>query len=330
MKLFSIVFTLFLIAQTGASVAQSFETEVLRAEKFSGTINRTGKLDFRRTLSLSFKSSGYLTLLNVDEGQYFHKGQLLASLDITELKEAKNSLYAQLMQAKREVKRMSQLMENKLASERELDNAITQVETIRAGYQVAYYNLEKAQINAPFAGVVLARKTELGELQSPGQEVLKIAKLEWVVKVELTGQEVSQIQLNQKVSVSLNTIGIVEGIISKIPATSNANSNLFTIEVLLPKIDSTATMIAGQLAGVSISFDSELFVYRLPISALTGINEHGHALVIAQLQGSETFNKESFEVFQLDNDFLYLKAERNDDPLEIMTHGWQQYSDGGK
>ncbi len=330
MKLFSILLTLILTVLANPSSARSYDSEVINAELYRDTIQRTGKLDYRRTLSLSFKSSGYLTLLNVDEGEQFTKGQLLASLDITELKEAKNSLYAQLMQAKREVKRLSQLMENKLASERELDNAITQVETIRSAYQVSYYNLEKAQLYAPFSGVVLARKTELGELQSPGKQVLEIAKREWVVKVALTGKEVSHVKLQQKVSVSLNNIGIVEGAISKIPATATGDSNLFTIEVLLPKINSTSTMIAGQLAKVTINFDSETFVYRLPIAALVGVDDDGEALVIAQSKGNATFEQHSFQVIQLGNDFVYLKAHRDDAPLEIITNGWQNYTIGGE
>lgn len=329
MKLFSIVFTLLLLPGLNQLSAQNYDTEILHVERYSDTIKRTGKLDYRRTISLSFKSSGYLTLLNVEEGQQFSKGQLLASLDITELQEAKNSLYAQLMQAKREVKRMTQLIENKLASERELDNAITQVETIRSAYQVAYYNLDKAQIYAPFTGVVLARKAELGELQSPGKEVLEIAKLEWVVKVELTGQEVSQIKLNQKVTVALNNIGTVEGVISKIPATANGISNLFTIEVLLPKIDSTSTMVAGQLAAVSIYFDSESFVYRLPISALVGVDEQGQAIVVSQTQQASDYSQNNYEIMKLGNDFVYLKADENDSSLRIITTGWQDYSQGG-
>jgi len=330
MKLFSIVIVLLIISTVTSLSAQSYDTEVIRAERYSDIIERTGKLDYKRTSSLSFKSSGYLTLLNVDEGERFNKGQLLASLDITELKEAKNSYYAQLMQAKREVKRISQLIDNKLASERELDQAITQVETIRSAYKVSYYNLEKAQMYAPFSGVVLSRNTELGELQNPGKEVLEIAKLEWVVKVALTGREASQVKLEQKVTVSLSNIGIVEGLISKIPVISNANGNLFTIEILLPKVDSASSMIAGQLVGVTITFDRGQLVYRLPISALVGVDEQGRALVIAQSQQTPTFKQQSFEVFQLDNDFVYLKPSRHDEPLEIITNGWQNHSFGGQ
>jgi RND family efflux transporter MFP subunit len=329
MKLFSILFTLSFILMAKPSLAQSYDTEVISAQLYSGTIQRTGKLDFKRTLNLAFKSSGYLTLLSVDEGERFKKGQLLASLDITELKEHKASNYAQFTQAKREVKRISRLMDKKLASERELDIANTQVETTKAAYQVANYNLEKAQIYAPFSGVVLARNTELGEFQSPGNQALKVAKLDWVVKVALTGQEISQVRLDQKVSVTLSHTVIVGGVISKIPAIASGSSNLFVIEVLLPKSEITAGIIAGQLAGVSIAFDSEQFVYRLPIAALVTVDDQGKAIVIAQLQDNSAFKKHSFEVFQVDNDYVYLKVDRNDSPLTIVTKGWQNYSEGG-
>lgn len=330
MKQLFTAFILLLTLFSSQAISQSYDTEVVVAELYSDTINRTGKLDYKRTLNLSFKNGGYLALLNVDEGEKFNKGQLLASLDITELKEDKNANYAQLLQAKREVKRISRLMEEKMASERDLDNAITAVETTRAAYQVSYYNLEKAQLYAPFSGIVLARNTELGELQSPGQEVLKVAKLEWVIKVALTGQEVSQVRLQQNVKVSLNHIGVVNGVVSKVPAIADGDSNLFIIEVLLPDTVSNVGMVAGQLAGVSIAFESDNFVYRLPISALVAVDEQGHAIVVAQELGKSAFSKQRFEISQLDNDYVYLKAARIGADLKIMTKGWQNFSESGK
>ena len=73
-------------------------------------------------------------------------------------------------------------------------------------------------------------------------------------------------------------------------------------------------MIAGQLASVSIDFESEAFVYRLPIAALVAVDDEGKAIVVAQSQGTD-FKQYSFEVFQLDNDYVYLKANRNDESI---------------
>ena len=311
-----------------SSFSQSYDLEQVIVEPYADTIKRTGKLDFKRTLNLSFKSSGYLTKLSVDEGQYFEKGLLIASLDTTELRQNKNSTYAQLLQAKREVNRQRELLKNELSSQQELDIALTKVETTRSAYQIAFYNLEKAQVYAPFSGVVLNRYTELGELQSPGQEILKVAALEenWVIKVALTGSEVSQVRLGQKVDVTLQALGGVIGEVSKIPAISNTDGNMFIIEVLLPDLTLKSGIVAGQIAEITIDFTSDNFVYRLPISALISVDDNGQAVVIVKHQQELTY--QYYDIYRLDNQFVYLFASVDDQPLQIVTSGWQHISLG--
>jgi len=331
MKSLFILVQLLLLATSFSSSAQSYDLEEVSAAPYTDVIKRTGKLDYKRVLNLSFKSSGFLKKLNVDEGDSFKNKQLLASLDTAELKEHKNSTYAQLLQAKRDVTRIAKLLKEGLTTERELDVADTAVETTRANYKVAFYNLDKAQIYAPFAGVVLARHTELGELQSPGREVLQVAALNnnWVIRVALTGLEVSQVSLEQEVQVSLSHLGNVRGVISKIPAIADKDSHLFIIEVLLPDVTLKSGMIAGQLAGVTIDFSSENFVYRLPIEALVAVDVNGDALVIVQTDNLG-FEQKSFKIFQLDNNFVYLQANNDEQPLKIISKGWQNFTLAGQ
>lgn len=326
MKLYYFPLIVILLTVANMAKAQNYDSEQIVSEIYRDTVERTGKLDYKRTLSLSFKSAGYLALLNIDEGERFEKGQLLASLDITELQENKNANYAQLLQAKRDVKRISQLMDDKMASERDLDTAITQVDTTRAAYQVAYYNLEKARIYAPFSGVVLKRNTELGELQSPGQEALKVARTDdnWIVKVALTGKEISYVYLQQAVQVSLPNMGFVKGVVTKIPAMSD-NGNLFTIEVSLPDLATKSGVIAGQLAGVTIAFETNTFVYKMPIQALVSVNDNGEAMVVTKSTSEADFKLSSFEIFQLDNNYIYVKHRNSQDSINVMTKGWQNY-----
>jgi multidrug efflux system membrane fusion protein len=311
------------ILASSSTLSQSYDFEQIIVEPYADTIKRTGKLDFKRTLNLSFKSSGYLAKLAFDEGQYFEKNQLIASLDTRELLQNKNATYAQLLQAKREVNRQQKLLENKLSSEQDLDLALTRVETSRANYQVAFYHFEKSQIFAPFSGVVLNRYTELGELQSPGSNVLKIAALEqnWVVKVALTGNEVSQVRLGQKVNVSLQALGSVIGEVSKIPAISNTKGNMFIIEVLLPNINLNSGIVAGQIAEIIIDFTSDNFVYRLPISALISVNDKGQAVVI--VKDNQELVYQYYDIYRLDNQFVYLFASVDGQPIQIVSSGWQ-------
>ena len=310
--------------------ATNYDIENVQVEQYNDIIVRTGKLDFKRTLNLSFKSSGYLTTLSVDEGEYFEKEQILASLETIELKEQKNSAYAQLLQAKREVNRIEKLIKNELSSEQALDNAKTQVETTRANYQIAYYNLEKAQIKAPFSGVVLSRFSDLGELQSPGKEVLKVASLKdnWVVKVALTGTEISQVRLNQVVDVRLHSLGKVKGVITKVPVISNTESQLFIIDVLLPDVMLNSGVVAGQIAEVRIDIASNKFVYRVPIEALMAVDDNGRALVVTQLSENDKAVQQAFDIFKIDNEYVYLIAHKSEQSLNIITRGWQHISLG--
>ncbi|WDE05030.1 efflux RND transporter periplasmic adaptor subunit [Thalassomonas viridans] len=321
-------------AQNPPVTAQGYDAEEVQVEPYFDEIRRTGKLDFKRTLNLSFKSAGYLTRLTVDEGDIFKAQQLLAALETDELIEEKNASYAELLQAKRDVNRVKQLAEKKLSFEQELDNAETRVETTRARYKVAYYNLEKAQIVAPFDGVVLARHTELGELQSPGTQVLQVAALKnnWIAKVALTGEEVSRVRTGQAVSVILDRLGEVEGVITKVPAMANTQGQLFMIEILLPELSLTQGVAAGQIVEVVIKTSSYQAVYRLPIEALMAVDDSGKAQVMVNSagQGQEVFIRQGFEILSLDNSYVYLLANEGDRPLNVVTRGWQHMNVSGR
>jgi RND family efflux transporter MFP subunit len=305
--------------------AQNYELEQVSVAPYEKSIKRAGKVAFKRTLKLSFKSSGYLKKLSVDEGDFFSIKQLLASLNTEELIAEKNSRYAQLLQAKREFNRSKKLLEQELSSEQALEVAQTNVETRRESYQVSYYNLEKAEIYAPFDGVVLARFSELAEFQSPGREVLEVAAINknLVVKVKLTDSEISFVKLGQEVQVDLPNIGRVKGVISKVPVTSNTDGQLYLIEVLLENIKAGQGVVAGQLAQVTINFATESSVYQVPIGALIEIDENGSAVLLTK-SGSERFIRQSFDVLNIDTKSIYLRAQSHNETIEFVTNGWQQ------
>jgi len=305
---------------------ESYQVTQVDVEPYIQVIKRTGKVNFRHTVNLSFKTEGFLTQLNVDEGDVFEAKQLLATLDTSELKADKNATYARLLQAKRNVNRIQTLLAKKLSSQRELDDALTAVETTRAAYRVAFYNMEKAQVFAPFSGVVVQRNTELGELQSPGKIALEVAALEQnlIVRAALTSEEIGFVRLNQKVQVHIARFGLIEGEISKIPVISNSRSHLFNIEVLLPETSFTRPLIAGQLAQILINTQSHDFVYRLPIEALNAVNDHGQALIMLEKSGETS--QQAFSIYKTDNDYIYLQASQSDLSLQVITLGWNKLS----
>jgi RND family efflux transporter MFP subunit len=323
--LFCLLFVSILLA-TSAS-AQQLETKTIQAEVIAKKINRTGKLTFQRTVNLSFKTSGYLAELTVDEGDVFTKGQVLAQLDNAELVAEKNASYALLLQAKREVNRVKILLNKSLSSQQALDDAKTLVETTRANHKVAQYNLSKAKLFAPFDGVVLARFTELGELQSPSQSALQLAAIDnnLVVRVALPAPEVNLVNLEQKIAVKLAQFGLVTGTVSRIPAIADQQSHLFTIDILLTELKATQVVV-GQLAHISTQVTTDKFAYRLPIEALNSVDSQGRALIMLKNTNasSNKFSQQAFEIKRLSNDYIYLSAQSSSLPLTVITRGWQQ------
>jgi len=312
------------ITTAQSTANEGYQLTRIEAEPYTQVIQRSGKVDFARVINLSFKTVGFLTQLNVDEGDVFEEKQLLAALDTSELKAEKNATYARLLQAKRNISRVKTLLKKNLSSQRDLDDALTAVETTRAAYRVAYYNLEKAQIVAPFNGVVVHRNTDLGELQSPGVGVLQVATLSnnLIASVSLTGEEISLVHLNQKVKVHLAYSGLVDGKISKIPAIADSRNHLFTIEVSLEETELTKPLIVGQLARILIYAQGQDLVYRLPIEALNAVDEQGQALVTVERNNKP--EQQAFAIYKIDNNFLYLIAQENSAALDVITLGWNK------
>lgn len=306
--------------------SEGYQLSQINPEPYTQVIKRAGKVNFKRTVNLSFKTAGFLTQLNVDEGDLFTQKQLLAALDVKELLAQKNATFARLLQAKRNVKRIKTLLEKNLSSQRELDDALTAVDTTRATYSVANYNFEKAQIFAPFNGIVVTRNTELGELQSPSTKALQIAALDnnLIVRVALTAKEISFVHLNQKVKVHIAHFGLIDGQISKIPAMADSHTHLFAIEVLLPALSFTRPLIVGQFAKILIYAQSQDFVYRIPIEALNAVDKYGQALIIVEKNNKPI--QEPHAIYKIDNEYLYLQADKNSPSLAVITQGWNKLS----
>jgi RND family efflux transporter MFP subunit len=158
-------------------------------------LDATGYVTARRMATVSAQITGKVETVLIEEGMRVEADQVLATLDDTEtraqlalamaqLDAARSQLAeirAQLAQAVRERDRQQELIERGLAAQSGLDAARTEVEALQArldsatvGIAVANRSVELAQvrldntvIRAPFAGVVIAKAAQPGEMISP-------------------------------------------------------------------------------------------------------------------------------------------------------------------
>ena len=106
---------------------------------------------------------------------------------------------AALGQAKANMKKIE-------AAEQEVATAQAGVRAAQSALKLARTHLEYTQLRAPFAGVITSRNVELGEVVSPGREVLSLSDLTRVeLKIFVDETEIGKVKPGQIVEVRIDT-----------------------------------------------------------------------------------------------------------------------------
>ena len=171
-------------------------TEYRQGESKAGTVlNASGYVTARRQATVSSKITGRVVDVLIEEGMDVEEGQVLARLDDSNIRAGFELARAQLESARRgldetralleeaelNLERQRQLVAQNLASAAELDRARAVERSLAARLQrnaadvevadrqvdIYRQQLEDTIIRAPFAGVVVAKNAQPGEMVSP-------------------------------------------------------------------------------------------------------------------------------------------------------------------
>ncbi len=201
-------------------------------------LEASGYVLARRQASISPYQSGLLQRIHVDVGDHVREGQLLAEMDnelqVTAIMLAKarlevtkaNALEAELKELETAAhwQRSQALAEKALISEREyeladmewrratLQRSRAQAEVVVAEHELslAQQHLVRTEIRAPFAGVIVAKQRQLGELISSagigGESVFcELANVDSIeVEVDLNENAIDKIKVGQPAEIQLS------------------------------------------------------------------------------------------------------------------------------
>ena len=149
-----------------------------------------GTVQPRYHTDLAFRVLGRLIARPVNVGDMVREGQMVAAIDPTALELAVHSARADLSKAQAALENASAIEERKrilLKSDATTQQTLDDAEQVRAGAQAstarAQANLTKAieqlgyaQLKADFGGVVTAVSANVGQVVSPGQTVVTVAR----------------------------------------------------------------------------------------------------------------------------------------------------------
>ncbi len=158
-------------------------------------LNASGYVTPRRRATIAAKITGRVTGVFFDEGTHVHEGQLLATLDDSDVRKALLAAKAdydaskaaiadyevQLKNARIQLHRAEQLQNAGVQTQEQLDNARTaadslqakialaqsQVISAEARIQQAQQAVDNCTIRAPYTGIVVSKDAQVGEMVSP-------------------------------------------------------------------------------------------------------------------------------------------------------------------
>jgi membrane fusion protein, multidrug efflux system len=162
---------------------------VLEPSSSDGTV-AVGVVEPRYKTNLAFRVLGRLTARPVYVGDLVSEGQTIGTIDATALELAVRSAKAELAKAEAQLatarateERQRTLIISDATTKQTLDNAEQALAGAEASVARANANLTKAieqlgyaQLKADFAGVVTAVGAEVGQVVSPGQNVVTVAR----------------------------------------------------------------------------------------------------------------------------------------------------------
>jgi HlyD family secretion protein len=158
-------------------------------------LNASGYVTPRRRATIAAKITGRVTGVFFDEGTRVSEGQLLATLDDSDVQRTLNAAKAdrdaaeaaiadfqvQLKNALTQLHRAEQLQKAGVQTEEQLDTARTNADSLKAKIDLARSQVAASQsrileaqqavdnctIKAPFAGIVVSKDAQVGEMVSP-------------------------------------------------------------------------------------------------------------------------------------------------------------------
>ena len=176
-------------------VAVRTASAVAAAGASSAVLQESGYVTAERQATISAQVAGMLTSVDIQEGEYVHRGQVLARLDDSAQRAALLQARAQLqaaqaqlaqyrvqwVEARRDLARDQALIGRHLVALQALQQAETQADSLaaqlltqqrnvqvaRAGVGAAQVQEDYTVVRAPFSGVVVDKAAHTGEMISP-------------------------------------------------------------------------------------------------------------------------------------------------------------------
>jgi len=223
-----------------------------------------------RQAGIFSKVPGNLERIYADMGLKVYTGQLLATIDSTELYQQYQQANATYQNTRIIYERVQLLIEKNLSSKQELDNADATMKVARANFEAAATRLSYARIVAPFSGIITKRFLDPGALVTANSATLftlmNLDRVKVIVNVpEGNIQSVYQVRTAQVTLVAVPG-KVFQGIVTRFSDALDLTTRTMAIQI---EIDNSDHIIKpGMFASVQMTIAERKDAVTVPTNAI--------------------------------------------------------------
>ncbi|GAB4327500.1 MAG: efflux RND transporter periplasmic adaptor subunit [Candidatus Zixiibacteriota bacterium] len=276
-------------------------------------LTATGYVVAQRKAEVASKGTGRLEVLNVEEGDWVTKGDIIAKLEADDVTAAREAARAAVAVAEAEVDRnkalekeaklafdrAANLLSQKLISQAEFDNAEARYNSAsasvaaaqaglisaRADLQYAEVQVENTIIRAPFDGTVLTKNADVGDVVAPFASsasskgaVVTLADMSSLeVEADVSESNIEQITQGQRCVITLDAYPAspYNGYAKKIVPTADRTKATVMVKVAFDSLDERVLPeMSAKVSFLPTQDDSQMIDNRTVLSVpLSAITE---------------------------------------------------------
>lgn len=249
------------------------KTISLQQETVQQNIYVSGLFTTDDETNLSFKTSGIINRVLVKEGDAVKQGQLLATLNLTEINAVTEQASLAYQKAERDYQRASNLYRDSVATLEQMQNAKTALEVARQQYNSAGFNRNYSEIRAVRSGYVLRKYVNEGQYASAGTAVLQIngaaQSNNWILKVGVSDYQWAAIKVGDKATITTDAAPgkQLNATVARKPEGIDPTSGTFVIHLRLTD-NKNVPLAAGLFGKATITPAQTTNAWAIPYDAL--------------------------------------------------------------
>jgi RND family efflux transporter MFP subunit len=208
---------------------------------------------------------GFIEAVNVSEGDTVEKGEVLYTIDSTEIDSKKRQalLSVQMYEnqyntMKRNYERYKRLYEKGLVSKFEVEQLELGTQNLEDMIKISQAQVKEVKnqyqylsIKAPNDGVIIKKNIKAGEMAMPGMPALVLTDLSSLkIKAELAESDLNRVNIGSEVDIQIPSINYsAKGVIDSIIPSSNPMTHTYMIKI---GFESSSNVYPGMYAKINI------------------------------------------------------------------------------